>query len=351
MNLIATCLQKALQNITTGLNKDLARSIVSFLDKWQYQTTSDIYNIVYLYDQLILLLHPREKRGNDKNNNIRFIKSFLLDLEGDAKLTLDETDLKFVSKLYQKIQNIVLQSNYLVIHHDHITGEIYGLAHSSCNLQVRQHGGMRNVNIFSHNATFDLFYVIEGMLKNLTSLRGKDYSESIKPIGNTLDKIRMIFNVGHMTFKDSYQMFADSLDNLAVSMNDDMKNQVINDFVEYLIANEIWKNMKIIQEQFDFIESIETRDIVKIFEELLNKADCKEKVLKNILTSPCRDYLFEKVNGKDIIQKAPFPYESCQTVEYMTKERSSFPDVSVFIYSYVTVVKSYSSSTKFSNSL
>jgi len=326
LNLIATCLLKALRSITPGLNKNLAQSINSFLDNWQYKTTSDIYNIVYLYDQLILLLHPREQRGNDKNNNIRFIKSFLLDLDGDEKLTTDEIELKFVSKLYQKIQNIVLQSNYLVIHHDHITGEVYGLAHSSCNLQVRQHGGMRNVNIFSHNATFDLFYVIEGMLKNLTSLRGRDYSQSIKPIGNTLDKIRMIFNVGHMTFKDSYQMFADSLDNLAKSMNDDMKNQVINDFVEYLISSDIWKNMKIMQEQFNFIGTIERRDIMNIFEELLNKADCKEKVLRNMLTIPCRDYLFEKVNNKDIIQKAPFPYESCQTIEYMTKERTSFPD-------------------------
>ena len=186
---------------------------------------------------------------------------------------------------------------------------------------------MRDVTIFSHNVPFDLFYVIEGMMKNLTCLRGKDYSDRIKPVRKTLNKIQMIFGVGHITFKDLYQMFADSLDNLARSMTTQMKDKVIEDFVNYLITSNIWKNMKIYKQLCEAGNSSQTTEsLMSLFEEMIETNDSQKTILKSIFTIVCRDKLFEMVDGKEVIRKAPFPYEACQTIDYMTKERSSLPN-------------------------
>ena len=61
---------------------------------------------------------------------------------------------------------------------------------------------MQSCNIFSHNAAFDLKYVMDGMLNTLTCLRRKYYSDKLKFIGSPTGKIRMLFVV-QMKFKDS----------------------------------------------------------------------------------------------------------------------------------------------------
>ena len=76
--------------------------------------------------------------------------------------------------MYKNVTQLMGCADSLVVHHDHFTGHICGLAHSFCYLQMRQYN-MTSCDIFSHNAAFDLKYVMNGMLKNLTCLRGRDY--------------------------------------------------------------------------------------------------------------------------------------------------------------------------------
>ena len=104
------------------------------------------------------------------------------------------------STMYKNICNLIGCADSLVVHYDHFTGHIYGLAHNYCNLQVRQYN-MQSCDIFSHNAAFDLKYVMDGMLNNLTCLRGKDYLDKVSFIGSSIEKIRMLF-VAQMKFKE-----------------------------------------------------------------------------------------------------------------------------------------------------
>ena len=80
------------------------------------------------------------------------------------------------------------------------------------------------------------------MLKNLTCHRGRDYSNKVTFIGNSTEKIRMF--VAQMRFKDSIQIFMDSLDNLARAMTDVQKEKVVEQLAEYLIQNDKLNQMK-----------------------------------------------------------------------------------------------------------
>ena len=144
--------------------------------------------------------------------------------------------------MYTNVTQLMGCADSLVVHHDHYTGHIYGLAHSFCNLQMRRYE-MTSCDIFTHNASFDLKYVMDGMLKNLTCLRGRDFSDKVTFIGNSTEKIRMMF-VAQMRFKDSIQIFMDSLDNLGRAMSTIQKEKVVEQLSEYLIQNGKLNKMK-----------------------------------------------------------------------------------------------------------
>ena len=73
---------------------------------------------------------------------------------------------------------------------------------------------------------------MDGMLKNLTCLCGKEYYDKVSLIGSSTEKIKMLV-VAQMKFKDSIQIFMDFLDNLARSVTSVQKEKVVEQLTEY----------------------------------------------------------------------------------------------------------------------
>ena len=61
----------------------------------------------------------------------------------------------------KEIQNIL--ADEVVIHHCHYTGNIEGVAHKRCNSSIRQETKFKKMNIYAHNAAFDLNFVVKGI--------------------------------------------------------------------------------------------------------------------------------------------------------------------------------------------
>ena len=206
----------------------------------------------------------------------------------------------------------------LVVHHDHFTGHIYGLAHSFCNLQMRQYN-MMACDIFSLIASFDLKYVMDGMLKNLTCLRGRDYSNKVTFIGNSTEKIRMLF-VAQMRFKDSIQIFMDSLDNLARAMSAIQKEKVVEQLAEYLIQNDKMNKMKLLM--FEGEDCLSKEEMISVFAG--KDPGVVREGWKMILKDTVKKTLYD---SKGFIKKSPFPYEACTTDTYLKLIRDSLPPI------------------------
>ena len=112
-----------------------------------------------------------------------------------------------------------------VIHHCHLTGEIFGVAHSKCNLRARSSNFLP---IFFHNfSRYDSHHI----LKNLQLKPGEKLSAISKtdetytsvsiavPVGSYKDKRNRIVSLYHsLRFLDSLQFMPQSLDALAKTL-------------------------------------------------------------------------------------------------------------------------------------
>ena len=115
-----------------------------------------------------------------------------------------------------------------VIHHCHLTGRIYGVAHSSCNLKARS---VKFLPVFFHNLSrYDAHHVI----KNLKLLPGEKLSAISRtdetyisfsvavPVGSYFTKLgKQVSIVNNIRFLDSCQFMPQSLDSLAKTLVSD----------------------------------------------------------------------------------------------------------------------------------
>ena len=66
-----------------------------------------------------------------------------------------KTEILFSNKLLSNITSIV--NNKIVVHHSHVSGEIFGYAHDFCNQKVKEN--YYTIPVFAHNQfRFDFFY-------------------------------------------------------------------------------------------------------------------------------------------------------------------------------------------------
>ena len=115
-----------------------------------------------------------------------------------------------------------------VIHHCHLTGKLFGVAHSSCNLKARL---TIYLPIFFHNLSrYDAHHII----KNLTLLSGEkfcafsrtdetyiSFSVSV-PVGSYHTKNHKSATItNNLRFLDSFQFMSQSLDSLAKTLKAD----------------------------------------------------------------------------------------------------------------------------------
>ena len=88
-----------------------------------------------------------------------------------------------------------------MVHHCHYSGKIFGLAHKRCNSVISQDAKFKKLNIYAHNAAFDLNYVVKGINYSImaqeqtkfpeTSVLGEDESHLKRLIifGMSLDAL------------------------------------------------------------------------------------------------------------------------------------------------------------------
>ena len=114
-----------------------------------------------------------------------------------------------------------------VIHHCHLTGKVFGVAHFSCNLKARS---TNYLPIFFHNLSrYDAHHII----KNLTLLSGEKLSAISRtdetyffsvsvPVGSYYTKNHKNATVtNNPRFLDSFQFMSQSLDSLAKTLEID----------------------------------------------------------------------------------------------------------------------------------
>ena len=115
-----------------------------------------------------------------------------------------------------------------VIHHCHLTGKVFGVAHSSCNLKARS---TSYLPIFFHNLSR---YDAHHFIKNLTLLSGEklsaisrtdetyiSFSVSV-PVGSYYTRNHKNATItNNLRFLDSFQFMSQSLDSLAKTLKTD----------------------------------------------------------------------------------------------------------------------------------
>ena len=109
------------------------------------------------------------------------------------------------------------QEDIKVRDHNHLTGELRGAAHQSCNLELCWN---EKIPIVFHNLkNFDGHILIQAMNKNNTS--------KVTVIPNTTEKYSAIFTKNFI-FIDSYAFLASSLDNLSSNLDDATKHRYLS---------------------------------------------------------------------------------------------------------------------------
>ena len=140
-----------------------------------------------------------------------------------------------VENIYRQRQSIVayveiqlLYPSVLFIHHCHLTGKVFGVAHSSCNLKARS---TSYLPIFFHNLSrYDAHHII----RNLTLLSSEKLSTISRtdetyfsfsvcvPVGSSYTKNHKNATItNNLRFLDSFQFMSQSLDSLAKTLKTD----------------------------------------------------------------------------------------------------------------------------------
>lgn len=112
-----------------------------------------------------------------------------------------------------------------VIHHCHLTGHIFGVAHSQCNLKART---VNFIPVFFHNlARYDAHHIVKNLIlkknEKLSAISRTDevyISFSITvPVGSyTTKKGKVVKVTNSLRFLDSFQFMAQSLESLAKTL-------------------------------------------------------------------------------------------------------------------------------------
>ena len=195
------------------------------------------------------------------------------------------------------------------IHHDHDINFIYGLTHQTCNTKVRFSSyETRYINVFSHNSSFDNTYILKGMPKNLTNYKGSDISSTFNLVGSSVENNRLIY-VGPFVFKDSYQLFVNSVDGLLGSMKEKERKKFVKEVSKYFLKNGILDRVVQFKGRLDSVSFSEIQEFVfnVLFTEEIDKVT-NEKIIS--------------------VSKAPVPYEAITSPEYSM--RTDFPPISDF---------------------
>ena len=130
----------------------------------------------------------------------------------------DEERMRMIDQGTKSVICQMCLNDKKVIHHDHFTGEIYGVAHNSCNLKLRTHTFKP---IFFHNLSkYDAHHLLKYIeIKSEEKMTVIPCNSETHisfsffvPVGNTKDD-KLLYE--EFRFLDSFRFLSGSLDTLA----------------------------------------------------------------------------------------------------------------------------------------
>ena len=140
----------------------------------------------------------------------------------------------FLTKIHLFIQDTA------VVHHDHVSGKIFGRAHDSCNKAVQLAIKTLPICVFAHNANkFDIKFIIAGI--NLSEWG----TANINLTGKSSASVESVQIGYEVVFRDSLKFFQDSLDNLGKSASADEVMGIKKDTLRFV------KNHSYLSKVFD----------------------------------------------------------------------------------------------------
>lgn len=125
------------------------------------------------------------------------------------KMTENDWDVFLNSDICHICGKKVKEGDLRVRDHEHTSSRFRGLAHAQCNLKFKM---SKKIPVVLHNLkNYDSHLILQGM-------RAVDKECKIKCIANNMEKY-VTFSIGpHLTFIDSYQFLASSLDQLVTNL-------------------------------------------------------------------------------------------------------------------------------------
>ena len=175
-------------------------------------------HLVDISDRLVPMLSPG--------------KPYFLSKEERAKLM--QTDLCHIC-------NCVMTPSQKVVDHDHLTGQIVGVAHNTCNLNRKER---YHVTCFAHNMSgFDSHFAIKAVSDKPPWLR------SVDGLANNREKFKTLSINGNIRFLDSTAFLPSSLSQLTkqlLASNSSFK------FMRDMVSNEEEKQLLVRKGVFPF---------------------------------------------------------------------------------------------------
>ena len=99
-----------------------------------------------------------------------------------------------------------------MVHHCHYSCKIFGLTHKRCNSVISQDAKFKKLNIYAHNAAFDLNYVVKGINYSLMAQEQTKFPET-SVLGEDEGNLKRLI-IGPCCYQDTFKVFGVSLDAL-----------------------------------------------------------------------------------------------------------------------------------------
>ena len=124
-----------------------------------------------------------------------------------------------------------ISSNTICVHHLHITGDIWGYAHSFCNKKVKEN--YFKIPVIAHNPfRFDFFFLIKGLRASVWK------TGDIVIAGKNPTDINFAYIGNQVQFIDTIKYFQQSLGGLANSLTSSEKSSIYEECKKYLLKDE-----------------------------------------------------------------------------------------------------------------
>nr|XP_047137795.1 uncharacterized protein LOC124814302 [Hydra vulgaris] len=214
---------------------------------WEYEFGMGIKDEVTFLHILSKLKHPAVQLWYEC-----MLQPF--DCEYENKVTLKE-----LCREDQKRERLLIHcqlflssfEDFLVIDHDHFSGNVYGLAHDSCNKNIGRCNAHLTCPIFAHNAAFDnRIMIVEGLRKfidlPLYESAGDSEDEPFKAflkytsfedmfvIAQNTSKVRIISFGKHIQIVDTLRLLNCSLEQACSMLSQPAQKKIINSMLHYL---------------------------------------------------------------------------------------------------------------------